>query len=247
MQALVELKDIRKTYPGSKQEALKGVSFSVKPGELFGILGVNGAGKSTLLNILIGLVSASGGSMKAFGEDVFNNSELRQRMNIATAYADLAASLSVFNNLMVYGKIYNVANAEKKAMHLLEEMGIAKFAKRRFDQLSAGQRTRVNLCKSLMNDPELLLLDEPTASLDPHAADIVRKIIVSHQKERGMTVLLTSHNMREVEELCDRVALLQSGEIFRIDTPKAITEFLKVSNMEEAFIKLANEEEDEVV
>ncbi len=242
---IVAVTDLRKTYPGSKKEALRGINFSVNKGELFGILGVNGAGKSTLLNIFVGLVSASSGAVNIFGQDAFSHPELRERMNIATAYADLAGSLTVMNNLMIYAKIYNVSNPREKITKLLEEMKISHFAQRRFDQLSAGQRTRVNLCKGLINDPDLLLLDEPTASLDPSAAATVREIVKSHQRQRGMTVLLTSHNMREVEEMCDRVALLQSGQVFRIDSPQAIIEYLKVSNMEEAFLKLADEDDDD--
>jgi ABC-2 type transport system ATP-binding protein len=247
MQNIVEVKKLTKTYPRSKEQALKEISFSVIKGELFGVLGVNGAGKSTLLNILIGLVSSSGGKITIFGKNLEGSSELRGRMNIATAYADLAGSLTVFNNLMIYAKIYGVKNPKDRINALLEEFKVTHLSGQRFDQLSAGQRTRINLCKGFVNEPELLLLDEPTASLDPSTAALVRQIILRHQKERGMTVVLTSHNMREVEEMCDRVALLQGGQIFRIDTPEALIEYLKVSSMEEVFLKLANEAEENEV
>ncbi len=243
MDKIVEVKDLRKTYPASKTEALRGINFSVKKGELFGILGINGAGKSTLLNIIIGLVTASSGNIFVFGQSVLTTPELKQRMNIATAYADLAGNLTVFNNLLIYAKIYNVQNPKTRIKNLLEEFRVANLANQRFDQLSAGQRTRINLCKGFINEPELLLLDEPTASLDPSSAALVRDVIRKHQKERNMTVLLTSHNMKEVEEMCDQVALMQNGEIYRTDSPNGIIKFLKVSNMEEAFLKLANEED----
>jgi ABC-2 type transport system ATP-binding protein len=242
---IVKIDDLHKTYPGASEEALRGISFDVPKGELFGVLGVNGAGKSTLLNILIGLVTESSGSISVFGQNMFDDSEVRRRMNIATAYADLAGSLSVFNNLMIYARLYGVREPQRRVQALVEEFHVAHLAHNRFDQLSAGQRTRINLCKGFINEPELLLLDEPTASLDPSTAALVRQIIKRHQKERGMTVILTSHNMREVEEMCDRVALLQDGKIFRIDSPQAIIDFLKVSDMEQAFLKLADNENRE--
>lgn len=237
----VEVIKLHKTYPESVTEALRGISFDVAQGELFGILGVNGAGKSTLMNILMGVVSATSGTLRAFGQDLTGNSELRNRMNIATAYADLAGNLTVFHNLLIYAKLYGVPNPKQKVQGVLEEFKITHLAQERFEQLSTGQRTRVNLCKGFINDPDLLLLDEPTASLDPQAAAAVRHIIREHQTQRRMTVLLSSHNMQEVEQLCDRVALLQNGQIFRIDTPPALIDYLKVSNMEEVFLKLANE------
>lgn len=246
MVPVVEVREITKQYPGSGKQALRGVSFDVAKGELFGVLGVNGAGKSTLLNILIGLVSATSGSINIFGKDFFADPELRQRMNIATAYADLAGNLTVFQNLMIYARMYNVTNPKDRIVALLEEFRVTDLAGQRFDQLSAGQKTRVNLCKGFINEPELLLLDEPTASLDPSTAALVRTIIRHHQKSRNMTVILTSHNMHEVEAMCDRVALLQGGHIYRVDKPSALIEYLHVSNMEEVFLKLAEEEQHEV-
>lgn len=242
MHPVIEIADIHKTYPSSLEEALRGVTFDVMPGELFGILGINGAGKSTFLNIFIGLVTPTSGTIRVFGKDLFREPELRQRMNIGTAYADLSANITVEENLMVYAKMYNQRHPQEMIAGLLDELGIADLARHRFDNLSAGQRTKVNLCKSLINDPEILLLDEPTASLDPASADIVRRLIKKRRSEYGMTVLLTSHNMREVEELCDRVALLQNGQVYKIATPHALIEYLKVSDMEEVFLTLTRAE-----
>lgn len=241
---ILEVKDLVKTYPGRPAtEALRGVSFSVQKGEIFGILGVNGAGKSTTLNILVNVVSRTSGEVRMFGKDLLEDeSGVKQRMNIATAYADLAANLTIYENLMVYAKIYNVPNPKQKIEALLKEFKAEDFRNKRFRQLSAGQRTRANLCKGFINDPEILLLDEPTASLDPSIAADVRDIVRRHQKSRGMTILLTSHNMKEVEEMCDRVALLQAGEIYRIGSPSELIDYLKVPDMEQVFLKLAREE-----
>lgn len=243
---VLEVKNLTKTYPGRPPTvALQGINFSVRKGEIFGILGVNGAGKSTTLNILVGVVSKSGGQVKIFGRNLFTNEPaLKQRMNIATAYADLAGNLTVYENLLVYAKIYNVANPKQKIETLLQEFKAENLRNKRFEQLSAGQKTRANLCKGFINDPEILLLDEPTASLDPSIAADVREIIRHHQKTRGMTILLTSHNMKEVEEMCDRVALIQAGTIYRIGSPSELIEYLKVPDMEQVFLKLARGEEN---
>lgn len=242
-QPIVEVQNLAKQYPGSKTQVLQDVSFSIQPGELFGVLGVNGAGKSTLLNILIGLVTPTGGQVHMFGKNLFTDESVRERMNIATAYADLASNLTVRQNLQIYARMYNVQKIDERVAALLVEFKAEHLADKRVDQLSAGQKTRINLCKGFINEPELLLLDEPTASLDPSTAALVRTIIRNHQKKRGMTVILTSHNMKEVEEMCDRVALIQAGTIFRIDAPHELVTFLQVANMEEAFLKLAEEEE----
>lgn len=241
------MNNLTKTYPGSPSHvALRGISFSVKRGEVFGILGVNGAGKSTTLNILMGLVSPSGGSVRVLGHDFFGHeSQAKEHMNIATAYADLASSLTVRENLRVYSRLYGVANMEKKIDSVLKEFGAENFQHKRFGELSAGQKTRANLCKGFINDPEILLLDEPTASLDPSIAANVREIIRRHQKDRQLTIILTSHNMKEVEDMCSRVALIQAGQIYRIDTPKKLIEYLKVPSMEEVFLKLARGEAEE--
>lgn len=245
---ILQVKNLKKIYrPGKKEVvALKGVSFSVPKGEIFGILGVNGAGKSTTLNILIGLLSPTSGSVKVFGKNFFaNEEEIKDKMNIATAYADLANNLTVYRNLKIYGLMYNVKNYEEKINSLIEQFGITRLRNKWVGDLSAGEKTRVNLCKALINDPELLLLDEPTASLDPSIAAHVRAMLLHLQKTRKLSVILTSHNMPEVEKMCDRVALLHEGSIYKIDTPDNLTKFLKVPSMEHVFLKLAKGEFEE--
>lgn len=245
---IIEVKNLSKTYKsrGRETPALRGISFEVKKGEIFGILGVNGAGKSTILNILIGLLTPSNGSIKIFGRNFFENeSELKSKMNIATAYADLASNLTVYRNLKIYALMYRTVDYKKKIADLMDLFGITHLAHKWFADLSAGERTRVNLSKSLINDPELLLLDEPTASLDPSIAAHVRSSILKLQKDRKMTVIITSHNMPEVEEMCDKVALLHKGQIYMIDTPENLITAHKAPDLEQVFIRLAKGEFEE--
>ena len=245
---IIEVKNLTKTYKtrGHETQALRGISFDVKKGEIFGLLGVNGAGKSTTLNILVGLLTPTAGSIQIFEKNFSQHeSDIKASMNIGTAYADLASNLTVYRNLKIYGLMYNVANREKKITGLLETFGIAHLANKWFTDLSAGEKTRVNLCKSLINDPELLLLDEPTASLDPSIASHVRRSILNLQKKRKMTVVFTSHNMPEVEEMCDRVALLHKGQIYMIDSPKSLITAHKAPDLEQVFIRLAKGEFEE--
>src|SRR3989344_5077033 len=236
---IVEVKNLRKIYRPRKNpvEALRGVSFNIAKGEIFGILGVNGAGKSTTLNILMGLLTATSGEVRFFGQDFFSNeSAFKSRMNIATAYADLAGNITVYQNLKVFALMYGVANYRKKIEAMLDYFGIEHLRNERFDGLSAGQKTRVNLCKSLLNDP---------ASLDPSIAARVRETLLVLRRDKKTTILMTSHNMNEVEQMCDRVALLHQGRIYRTDTPKNLQSFLRVPSMEEVFIKLARGEFEE--
>jgi len=240
---ILEVKNLKKVYGKGKKatQALGGISFDVAEGEIFGILGPNGAGKSTTLHILIGLLTPSSGSVQIFGKNFFEHEEeIKTKMNIATAYAELAQNLTVYQNLKVFAHLYGVKDYKNKIENLLEQFQIMDLKNERIDRLSAGQKTRINLCKSLINDPEFLLLDEPTASLDPAIAAHVRTMFREIQKERKLTIIFTSHNMPEVEQMCDRVALLNKGSIYKIDTPKNLQKFLEVPSMEEVFIKLAS-------
>ncbi|MBI4050360.1 MAG: ABC transporter ATP-binding protein [Candidatus Doudnabacteria bacterium] len=245
---VIEIKNLKKVYSPRKNpvEALKGVSFSVQKGEIFGILGVNGAGKSTTLNILIGLLTPTAGRITIFGKDFFKSEdEIKQRMNIATAYADLANNLTLYRNLKVFAAIYGVKRPTKKIEYLMNDFGIWHLRNKWFGDLSAGEKTRANLCKALVNDPELLLLDEPTASLDPSIAELVRQKFLNYQKNLGLTILMTSHNMAEVEEMCGRVAFLHKGRIYMIDSPDNLARVHKEPDLERVFIKLARGEYEE--
>lgn len=242
LQNILEVENLKKVY-GKDTVALKGINFAIKEGEIFGILGPNGAGKSTTLNILIGLLSPTSGKVSIFGQNFFEHeSEIKNRMNIATAYANLAYNLTVYKNLKVFALLYGVKNPKNKIEELLIKFQISDLKNKLIVDLSDGEKTRVNLCKSLINDPELLLLDEPTASLDPAIAKHVREMLLDIQKKKKLTVVFTSHNMLEVEQMCNRIALLHKGEIFKIDTAGNLKEFLEVPTMEEVFIKLAKGE-----
>ncbi len=223
--ALLEIRDLRKRY--GTVEALQGLSLDVERGEFFGLLGPNGAGKSTTINILLGLIIADSGSIRIFDHDFTSNHvAIRRRMNVAAAFTSMNGVLTVWENLMVYGRIYGVKRLPRKIDELLERFEITDLAKRRLQHLSSGQHTRVTLCKGFLNDPELLLLDECTLGLDPDIAEKTRRALQAVQQERKTTVLFTSHNMNEVEELCGRIAFLSTGEILRVDTAEHIKQLI---------------------
>jgi ABC-2 type transport system ATP-binding protein len=214
---LLEIRDLRKRY--GAVEALKGLSLDLERGEFFGLLGPNGAGKSTTINILLGLILAESGSIRIFDQDfVTHHTAIRRRMNVAAAFTSLSGVLTVRENLRVYGNIYGVKRLNAKIDELLERFEITDLANRKLHYLSSGQHTRVTLCKGLINDPELLLLDECTVGLDPDIAEKTRRALQQFQQEQHTTVIFTSHNMNEVEALCGRIAFLSKGEILRIDT-----------------------------
>ena len=222
---LLTIRDLRKRY--DNVEALKGVSFAVERGEIFGLLGPNGAGKSTTINILLGLILADSGQIEVFGQDFAQHAlDIRRRMNVAAAFTSLNGVLTVRENLRVYGHIYGVKNIGAKVDELLERFEITDLANKKLQYLSSGQHTRVTLCKGLINDPELLLLDECTVGLDPDIAEKTRHALKGFQREKHTTILFTSHNMNEVEELCGRIAFVSKGQILRIDTTERITQLI---------------------
>ena len=222
---LLDISELHKRY--GEVEALKGVSFSVERGEIFGLLGPNGAGKSTTINILLGLILADGGRIEVFGQDFARHSlAIRRRMNVAAAFTSLNGVLTVRENLRVYGHIYGVKNIGAKIDELLERFEITELTNKKLQFLSSGQHTRVTLCKGLINDPELLLLDECTVGLDPDIAEKTRRALKEFQREKHTTILFTSHNMNEVEELCGRIAFLGKGQILLIDTTERITQII---------------------
>lgn len=218
---LLEIHNLCKRY--GTIEALKGLSLSVERGECFGLLGPNGAGKSTIINILLGLILPDSGTIRIFGRDFATDQvAIRRRMNVAAAFTSLSGVLTVRENLKVYGHLYGVKRLDAKIDELLQRFEITDLANRKLQYLSSGQHTRVTLCKGLINDPELLLLDECTLGLDPDIAEKTRRALKEFQREKQTTILFTSHNMQEVEELCGRIALLNKGQILRVDTAERI-------------------------
>ena len=220
----ISVTNLVKTYnwKGRITEALRGVTFSVKKGEIFGLLGPNGAGKSTTTHVLAGMLHRDAGDVRILGQDVEQNSEVRQRMNIASAYLGMSDLLSVDENLRVYAALYRVKNPEEQLTLLLKRFELIPLRKAVFRSLSSGERTRVLLCKGLINNPEVLLLDECTVGLDPDVAQLTRDIIQEYQNDHGTTILFTSHYMQEVEQLCNRIAFLSEGKIVLTDTAKAL-------------------------
>jgi ABC-2 type transport system ATP-binding protein len=236
--------DLTREFDGVK--ALDGFSFELRRGEILGLLGANGAGKTTAMNMLLGLTTPTSGKITIFGEDLVQHRvKLLRRMNFSSAYTSLPGNLRVWQNLRVFARIYGVKNPKEKVDQLLEMLEISYLKDRVTGQLSAGESTRVNLCKALLNDPDLLLLDEPTASLDPDIADKVRKFVRRMQAERGLAILYTSHNMKDIEEVCDRVIFLHKGKIVAEGTPQQIVERSAQSSLEDVFIKIARSGEVE--
>lgn len=202
--------------------AVNNISFTVREGEIVGLLGPNGAGKTTTIFMLLDLTTPTSGDIRIFGLSYKNNHEqILQKLNYSSTYVEMAPRLTVRENLLVMAKLYQVNDASSTIERYAEKFGINGFVNMRHENLSQGQKTRVYLCKAFLNNPKLLLLDEPTASLDPDVAKVVRKQIVE-ARQQGMTILLTSHNMAEVEELCDRVLFINHGEIIAEDTPEEL-------------------------
>jgi ABC-2 type transport system ATP-binding protein len=220
--------------------ALSDLSFTVAPGEIAGLLGANGAGKTTAIHILLGLTTATSGNARIFGLDIARHrSAILQRCNFSSAYTNLPMNLKVWENLRIFSLLYNVPDWKRKSQDLLEMFEIAHLRNHISGHLSSGEGTRLNLCKALLNDPELLLLDEPTASLDPDMADKLRKSLRQIQRERGIAMIYTSHNMRDVEEVCDRVLFLNRGRLIAEGSPEEVVAQFRQKSLEDVFIAVA--------
>ena len=235
---VVELQHVRKEFGSAL--AVSDLCFQVREGEIVGLLGANGAGKTTSIHMLLGLITPTSGSIKMFGKDLERNRiEILEKTNFASAYQFLPWNLKVWENLFVFAEIYRVKQGRKRINDLLEMFELAHMRNRITGALSAGEQTRVNLCKALLNEPRLLLLDEPTASLDPDQADKVRKIISGLQKQTGMTVINTSHNMIDVHELCGRILFMQNGRVTAEGCADEIMRQYGSASLEEVFIRIA--------
>jgi ABC-2 type transport system ATP-binding protein len=224
--------------------AVGGISFAVREGEIFGLLGPNGAGKTTTIHMMLGLTSQDEGTIDILGHSMPKERyTILEKVNFASAYVSLPGNLTIAESLYVYGKLYNVKNPRQRAREVLDELEVEIDPKGLIGTLSAGQKTRLNLCKALLNDPKVLFLDEPTASLDPDVAVKVRTILKKLRRDHGTTVVYTSHYMHEVEELCDRVVFLALGKIVANGTPAEIRERTNSSTLEEVFITIARDGE----
>jgi len=220
--------------------AVDDVSFAVHQGSVTGLLGGNGAGKTTTLAMLLGLLLPTSGAVTVLGEDmVANRFRVLPRINFSSPYFDLPLRLTVRQNLAVYARLYGIRKIRARVLELAEMFGRERMIDRPYGQLSAGERTRVALARSLLNEPELLLLDEPTASLDPDSADYMRSHLVDYQRRTGATILLASHNMLEVERICRDVLVMRRGRIVVQGTPAELIDRYGRRNMEEVFLDIA--------
>jgi ABC-2 type transport system ATP-binding protein len=227
-----------KIYKGGT--AVNGVSFSLPQGSITGLLGGNGAGKTTTIAMIMGLVAPTSGEVRVLGTDMTRHRHrVLHRMNFESPYVDMPMRLTVRQNLRVFGKLYGVADTEARLSELAEQLDLVEFLDRPTGKLSAGQKTRVSLAKSLLNRPDILLLDEPTASLDPDTADWVRGRLETYRKQRHATILLASHNMAEVERLCERVIMMKRGVIVDDDTPQRLLDRYGRDTLEEVFLDIA--------
>jgi len=245
----IEVQQLTKVY--GDVAAIKDLDFTVRRGATVALLGGNGAGKTTTLSILIGLLMPTSGRVTVLGEDMLRHRHrVLHRLNYSSPYVDLPHRLTVKDNLTVFGHLYQLDGLRARIERLSEELGFARFLKRPFGSLSAGQKTRVTLAKALLNDPDVLLMDEPTASLDPDMADYVRGYLKAYQARTGATLLLASHNMQEVERLCEDVVMLREGIKVDEGAPQALIAKYGRQTLEDVFIDIARkrrrpgEEED---
>ncbi len=222
--------------------AVDAISFAVPRGTTVGLLGGNGAGKTTTIAMLLGILIPSSGSIRILGHDMATDRfSALPRMNFSSPYIALPAKLSVAENLRVYGHLYDVSRLEARIRELSDELGLAAFIDRPAGQLSAGQKTRVALAKALINRPEVLLLDEPTASLDPDTGDFMRTRLEQYRDETGCTILLASHNMAEVERLCSQVLMLKLGRVVDRGSPHDLLSRYGREDLEEVFLDIARD------
>jgi ABC-2 type transport system ATP-binding protein len=238
MTAAITVANLTKRY--KKVLAVDDISFAVKKGSITALLGGNGAGKTTTIAMLLGALMPTSGSIRILGHDMLGNRyPALQKMNFSSPYVDLPWKLTVRQNMRVYGKLYNVPHLEKHIEKMAKELDMTEFIDRQVGKLSAGQKTRVSLAKALINTPQVLLLDEPTASLDPDTADRIRGYLDDYRKHHGTTFLLASHNMKEVERLCDHVLMMKRGKIVDEGTPKELIKRYGRKDLEEVFLDIA--------
>ena len=232
--------DLSKTY--DTKEAVRNISFKVNENEIIGILGPNGCGKTTTIGMILGLLKPTKGKVLINGIEIEKQRvELLNKLNFISPYIELPKKLTVKQNLEVYGRLYDVKKLGIKIDYLCEKLRLNEFINKITGELSSGQKNRVSLAKSIINDPSVLLLDEPTASLDPETGDFVRSFLEEYQKEKKTSILLASHNMAEVERLCSSVLMMNKGSIIDQGTPGELIKKHGRKNMEEVFLKLTRD------
>ena len=238
MPLAIHTKDLRKSFGDTV--AVEGLDLSVTQGSITSLLGGNGAGKSTTMGMLLGLLLPTAGHIEILGHDLQTQRDvIAAWVNFSSPYVDLPNRLTVRQNLIVYGHLYGVPQLKGRIAELAEHLQIEELLDRQHGSLSAGQRTRASLAKSLLNRPRLLLLDEPTASLDPDTADWVRSLLMDYRRDTGATIFMSSHNMFEVERMSDEVIMMKQGQIVAQGTPAVLLEKYNRENLEEVFLDIA--------
>ena len=238
----IEIKNLNKKY--NNVEAVRNINFKINKGSIVGLLGPNGCGKTTTIGMILGLIKPTSGSVFVNEKNIEkenNRTEILEKVNFISPYVELPKKLTIEENLKVYGKMYGVNNLQKKISDLMDELNLREFKKRKTGELSSGQKNRVSLAKALINDPEILLLDEPTASLDPDVGDYIRTYIENFASKKGTTILLASHNMNEVERLCSEVMMMKKGKIIDKGTCNDLIKKHGRKNLEESFLIIVRE------
>ena len=238
----IKIKNLYKNY--KRFEAVKNLNFEIKKGSITGLLGPNGCGKTTTIGMILGLIRPTKGQVLINNKDIEiekNRISVLEKMNFISPYVELPKKLSVKENLIVYGKMYEVKNLQNRINTLSNDLNLEDFLNKKTGELSSGQKNRVSLAKSLINNPEILLLDEPTASLDPDTGDYVRSYIENYAKKNNTTILLASHNMSEVERLCENIMMMKQGKIIDEGTCEELISKHGRINLEETFLKLVRE------
>jgi ABC-2 type transport system ATP-binding protein len=238
---IIEVRNLSKKF--SNHQAVKNISFDLKRGEIKGILGANGAGKTTTITMLLGLLTPTSGSIKILSHDISKSRyKILNKINFSSPYVDLPKKLTVRQNLFVYGMLYGVSDINKKIKSIAMELGFENLLDIKAGELSSGQKTRVSLGKAIINDPEILFLDEPTASLDPDTADRIRTFFENFCKKHNTAIILASHNMEEVTRLCDSVIMMKNGEITDQGSPSSLLKKYGKKKLEDVFLKIARGE-----
>ena len=238
MENLVEVKNLKKNY--GSIEAVKDISFNIKENEIIGLLGPNGSGKTTTIGMMLGLLKPTNGEILIDGKKIEENRiEILQKINFISPYIELPKKLTVKQNLIVYGKLYNVIDLKNRIEYLVEKLRLSDLLNKLTGELSSGQKNRVSLAKALINNPTVLLLDEPTASLDPEIGDYVRIFLEKYKKEKKISILLASHNMNEVTRLCRSILMMKDGIMIDKGSPEELIKKHGRKNLEEVFLKLS--------
>ena len=238
MKPIVEVKNLRKNY--GEKEAVKSISFRINENEILGLLGPNGSGKTTTIGMMLGLLKPTSGDILIEGKKIEENRiEILKKINFISPYIELPKKLTVKQNLIVFGKLYKINKLDERIDYLTSKLRLEDILNRITGELSSGQKNRASLAKSLINDPKVLLLDEPTASLDPEIGDFIRSFLEKYKKEKKISILLASHNMNEVTRLCKSILMMKDGKLIDSGNPEMLIQKHGRKNLEEVFLKLS--------